>query len=757
MQEIESFELIYEGSTDSSPETLRKIKATFIAELNLEIDEVMDILSHTPSVIFEAENEELLRNELFKLQQAGALVRILKKGSGIANNTSSTDIPIESKKPSTTLSNSNPSAMDVEHLYSEIEASEYTTEDLEEDDMTGEVDEEQIPEEDSEFEFTFSFDEVEDKAPLKVQKNQKVWALEIEDEEHCSQEDDNESFISSPEDEEHAEHEAYQLSVTNVDDEVSAFLSTLGIEEGETQSGENLSKARDQDKNIITTESVHYSQISEDDLLTSALHIEGESLESLKPLNENSQREDTTSINSKNSQLQLSLVEDDDAPLFNNLKREPLQETKEEAEQAYASEFDLKISLEDDPNTHISLSNISDDISKDASVLLSEGIEEYIKNDFDTLSLVGDEDQEEAESTHQSTYAIETAEEEIDLTISIDEPHDTLTPSAEVLTPNTPSSEDKKVLLTTPHKKNSEQETSQINATKKIHHLKALKKNDRPVFEENGEPKLSEDISSVEHIQSNTLAKTATHVPKNEHSLAKTESQKTNSLITPEKKRAVLQSGFIFLLCGMLLVVANIIYFTSTEASNRVKGLSFDIFNPKLLFQSNNDATTKKDEIVKPVRLLIQDAETKGIKGECSLTKETLNECTLTIELSVKEYTAEEIVKGEDRKPILRKIEVEHVTFVNKNPGTFLGDGLAKIYIDVNKERTRIVGQVAIDSRVSSDNKTLFSNFKIYFGNIASIYPPKDTLPNISYNFITKDKDGKFIVDFRDSFSARAQ
>ncbi len=71
------FQLVYLGPSDDSPKTLQLIKGVFIADLELEIPAVQQILEAIPATIKESVNKSDLKHAYQLLRGAGALVEIV--------------------------------------------------------------------------------------------------------------------------------------------------------------------------------------------------------------------------------------------------------------------------------------------------------------------------------------------------------------------------------------------------------------------------------------------------------------------------------------------------------------------------------------------------------------------------------------------------------------------------------------------------------------------------------------------------------
>lgn len=73
------FELVFEGPADDSAETLRRLKGAFIADLELTIGEVQEILKNYPLTIKRAESSSDLQLYAKSLKNAGGKVTIVQK------------------------------------------------------------------------------------------------------------------------------------------------------------------------------------------------------------------------------------------------------------------------------------------------------------------------------------------------------------------------------------------------------------------------------------------------------------------------------------------------------------------------------------------------------------------------------------------------------------------------------------------------------------------------------------------------------
>ena len=71
------YELIFEGPADNSPDTLRRLKGVFIADLNLSVEEVQSILQATPTTIFRSDDKTEVQRCLGALKSAGAKVLLV--------------------------------------------------------------------------------------------------------------------------------------------------------------------------------------------------------------------------------------------------------------------------------------------------------------------------------------------------------------------------------------------------------------------------------------------------------------------------------------------------------------------------------------------------------------------------------------------------------------------------------------------------------------------------------------------------------
>ncbi len=72
------YALLFKGLKDDGSETLRKVKTVFVADLELPIPQIQEILSNPPATILEEESKQKLSITLRKLKAAGALVEIIQ-------------------------------------------------------------------------------------------------------------------------------------------------------------------------------------------------------------------------------------------------------------------------------------------------------------------------------------------------------------------------------------------------------------------------------------------------------------------------------------------------------------------------------------------------------------------------------------------------------------------------------------------------------------------------------------------------------
>lgn len=71
-------QLVYQGPEDESPDTIRKIKSTFVADLNYSIDETRKFIEEPPCVVISTIDEDLVQKMYDMLQAAGAKVLLVK-------------------------------------------------------------------------------------------------------------------------------------------------------------------------------------------------------------------------------------------------------------------------------------------------------------------------------------------------------------------------------------------------------------------------------------------------------------------------------------------------------------------------------------------------------------------------------------------------------------------------------------------------------------------------------------------------------
>ena len=82
--------LIFNGPRDDSPDTLRNIKGVLLADLNLSVEEVQNILQNAPQVIIQSDEKESLIPKYKLLHSAGALVTI-QNGEAVSDESADDD------------------------------------------------------------------------------------------------------------------------------------------------------------------------------------------------------------------------------------------------------------------------------------------------------------------------------------------------------------------------------------------------------------------------------------------------------------------------------------------------------------------------------------------------------------------------------------------------------------------------------------------------------------------------------------------
>jgi hypothetical protein len=75
------FELVFEGPVDDSLETMRKLRASLLADLGLSVSEAQEVLSSTPATVKTAEVEDDLQPLFAALKKAGGKVLIVRPAS----------------------------------------------------------------------------------------------------------------------------------------------------------------------------------------------------------------------------------------------------------------------------------------------------------------------------------------------------------------------------------------------------------------------------------------------------------------------------------------------------------------------------------------------------------------------------------------------------------------------------------------------------------------------------------------------------
>ncbi len=150
------YSLVFEGPVDDSPTTLQKLKGVFIADLDLTIPQVQNILQNAPISIKGGDTVAELKDTLGLLRKAGAKVLLI---------------------------GANGESAEAELLEEDEEVSEETDEDIESEDELEEGEPEEL-----EFEISFE-DEDEDEEeykPKKAKKKKQTKRIHVIEEEHVS-------------------------------------------------------------------------------------------------------------------------------------------------------------------------------------------------------------------------------------------------------------------------------------------------------------------------------------------------------------------------------------------------------------------------------------------------------------------------------------------------------------------------------------------------------------------------------------------
>ena len=74
----EQFELVFDGPLDESPDTLRRLKGVFIAELEFTIDQTIQVLQKFPVTVKRSDSEQSLTKYFNALESAGAKVLLVR-------------------------------------------------------------------------------------------------------------------------------------------------------------------------------------------------------------------------------------------------------------------------------------------------------------------------------------------------------------------------------------------------------------------------------------------------------------------------------------------------------------------------------------------------------------------------------------------------------------------------------------------------------------------------------------------------------
>ncbi len=93
--QLTAFDLVFEGPVDDKPETLRRLKAAFLVDLNFPMERVQEIMTQTPAVIFSSDSEMELTGYIDSLKQAGARVLLVRNGESQVDVDSSNELEFD--------------------------------------------------------------------------------------------------------------------------------------------------------------------------------------------------------------------------------------------------------------------------------------------------------------------------------------------------------------------------------------------------------------------------------------------------------------------------------------------------------------------------------------------------------------------------------------------------------------------------------------------------------------------------------------
>ena len=86
-EELKDFELVFEGPVDDSPDTMRKLRASLLADAGLSVEQALAALKENPTTIMSADQEDQLLPALNAIKKAGGKVLIVNHKSSSDDST----------------------------------------------------------------------------------------------------------------------------------------------------------------------------------------------------------------------------------------------------------------------------------------------------------------------------------------------------------------------------------------------------------------------------------------------------------------------------------------------------------------------------------------------------------------------------------------------------------------------------------------------------------------------------------------------
>ncbi len=687
---FDTFELVYQGLKDPSPESERKVKSILIGDLELSIPDVQRVLSTTPSVVISSSTKAPLVKAMKALKAVGAYASVDKVGG-----------------------------------------------DNEEDsDLASEEDGSLVEDSDG---FSFELDLSELDQASKPQRATKVWELNLDEESAQLESVDlgvdlninkisSDVVSSSDPFEDSSISESQRVSEGIVSDPPDDELSLNPVTSSEVGDEAEESDSEQDDELVLETKEVNES-LSLDEELTLSVSDESEPLSALNS-SEVNEVEDSTyegeepSISDSDESLEFSLSTEEesfekDSQLSSNSGEEEELDLALDSTESESSELEaLELSLEGEKEVlestrEDSLSSLEDEVQSDSGLNLESELQEG------SLSLESEEEEELELPNYEPFAPSDDVKEELVGESGLDdEPELNLTSSSDLGEQELSSSIDLELKGKGELEEDLIEESQEVSkAQEKIDEETSFVKEDTHIEDEIGIDEIEEDSTveesvielSTESDDSINLIETEADEPISD---LETSSLPNSSKSKTKKKTETKRSGSFIKEYGLPLFFVSVLFI----------GANYLIFSKLIPNQGNQSTLTTRvdDELMSkivivskpegtatplPKFLPIDEVVTRSVvptlehpqfslRAKCDFSTVGILSCTLNgAGKESPKLTKRQIALKEKRVPWVRRFESDELIFVERTAdGVRVAEGAVRLFIEYGGESHRLVG-----------------------------------------------------------------